>query len=67
MFALGRIDDLETVADGFLIARTVTPDPAHVARYDDVAARYVDLVERLEPLLREQLALSATGSDEQEI
>lgn len=66
-FALGRIDDLETVADDFRIARTVTPDPARVARYDDVAASYVDLVERLEPLLREGLVHSATGGDEQEI
>jgi gluconokinase len=49
--ALGRIDDLEAAADRVEIARTVTPDPEATARYDDVAVRYAELIERLEPML----------------
>jgi gluconokinase len=50
--ALGRIDDLEAAADRIGIARTVTPDPEATTRYDDVAAMYAELIERLEPMLR---------------
>jgi gluconokinase len=52
--ALGLIDDLDAMADQVEIARTVAPDPANARRYDDVARRYADLVERLEPLLRDE-------------
>jgi gluconokinase len=50
--ALGLVDDLDTAADGIDITRTVTPDPASVTRYDEVAARYAELLDRLEPMLR---------------
>jgi sugar (pentulose or hexulose) kinase len=46
------VDDLDTAADGIDITRTVTPDPASVTRYDEVAARYAELLDRLEPMLR---------------
>jgi gluconokinase len=51
--ALGRIDDLDAAADRIEIARTVTPDPHAMARYDEVAATYDELIERLEPMLRQ--------------
>jgi gluconokinase len=58
--ALGLIDDLDAMAGQVEIARTVAPDPANARRYDDVARRYADLVERLEPLLRDE-GVIATG------
>jgi gluconokinase len=57
--ALGLIDDLDAVADQVEIARRVAPDPANVRRYDDVARRYAELVERLEPLLRDEGMIAA--------
>jgi gluconokinase len=54
MRALRWIGDLDAVADELEIARTVPPDPVDNPRYDQVAARYFDLITRLEPLLREE-------------
>jgi gluconokinase len=52
LHALGHVDDLDAAADGIDVLRTVTPEPANVARYDEVAVRYAELVDRLEPMLR---------------
>lgn len=61
MHALGVIDDLRDAADDVAIVRTVTPDREAARRYDDVAARYAELVDRLNPLLEDA---TLTGSDE---
>ena len=45
------IDDLDNATRQTGVARSVTPDENAARRYDGVAARYGDLVERLEPLL----------------
>ncbi|HSK98577.1 MAG TPA: gluconokinase [Euzebyales bacterium] len=50
--ALGQVDDLDAAAEGIEITRTIRPDPASAARYDEVAARYAELLDRLEPMLR---------------
>lgn len=64
MDSVDMIDDLDVACDQVAIARTVTPDSEAARRYDDVAGRYADLVEHLEPLLRD--ATLAGADDEQE-
>lgn len=49
--ALGDLDGLDAAASDVPVDRTVEPDPGNVDVYTDVARRYAELVERLEPLL----------------
>lgn len=61
MHGSGMIDDLDAVAGEVAIARTVTPDAGAAATYDQVAGRYARLVDRLEPLLRDESLVGAEG------
>jgi sugar (pentulose or hexulose) kinase len=53
MDAVGVITDLDAVASSIEIARTIRADGQATQRYDEVASRYAQLADRVEPLLRD--------------